>query len=638
MPSATDPPSPPPPPRPAARALPHIPALDGLRGLAVIGVLLFHDGRLRGGYLGVDLFFVLSGFLITRLLLAEHAATGRIDLPHFWIRRARRLFPALLALVPVVAAGAARFAAPTELGRIRWDGLATLAYVANWRSIFAGRSYWALFSAPSPFAHTWSLGIEEQFYVLWPLLTLAVLRTSRGSARALLRASLALAVASAAALFVLYVPGSTARAYEGTDTRGAAILVGAALACALTLRPALLALRGRALDAAGLVALAGLAFAWARLDGESPSLYRGGFWATEIAALVLIACADAGPRSHVGRALAWGPITKVGLVSYGVYLWHWPIFVAITPERTHLGAAAVSAIRLAATAAVSLASYRWLEQPIRKRGIPWGRPAFVVPAAFAGAAAALLVGTRGARDPEPEAIRALPAGGVPEGSTKILVLGDSVAVALGDRMRFVQGTVPPGSPPYRPFVVARGIGDCSILHDQLPTRSLNNRAHDGGDCDAHWAHDADEVRPEVTLIVLGGGFYAPVQIDARWQKPCAAGWRAAYVAELRRNLILLGGRGGRIFLTLVPYPVGNWAASTPHALVDCFNDTLREAAAPVPGVQVLDLVGKLCPGGACTLTSQGAPIRPDGLHFDGLGGEEIARWVLGELRAAALRE
>jgi hypothetical protein len=199
-------------------------------------------------------------------------------------------------------------------------------------------------------------------------------------------------------------------------------------------------------------------------------------------------------------------------------------------------------------------------------------------------------------------------------------------------MRFVQGSVPPGSPPFRPLVVARGIGDCSILHDQLPTRSLNGRAHDGGDCDAHWVTDADEVRPAATLIVLGGGFYAPVQIDGAWQKPCASGWRAAYRAELARNLLALGEHGGRVFVTLVPYPVGNWQETTPHALVDCFNDTLREAVAAAPGVRLLDLQAKLCPYGVCVLVSQGAPIRPDGLHFDMLGGEEIARWVLGELR------
>src|SRR5262249_46993653 len=147
----------------------HLPALDGLRGAAVIGVLFFHDDRLRGGYLGVDLFFVLSGFLITSLLVAEQRAAGRIDLRAFWVRRARRLFPAVLALMPAVALYAALLAAPSELATIRADALATLGYAANWRSIFAGKSYWDLFNAPSPLEHTWSLAIEEQFYVAWPL-------------------------------------------------------------------------------------------------------------------------------------------------------------------------------------------------------------------------------------------------------------------------------------------------------------------------------------------------------------------------------------------------------------------------------------------------------------------------------------
>ncbi len=319
-------------------------------------------------------------------------------------------------------------------------------------------------------------------------------------------------------------------------------------------------------------------------------------------------------------------------MSYGLYLWHWPIFVVITPERTGLGAAAVSALRLSVTAIVALASYRYLEQPIRRHGITFGRPAVVVPAAVLGAVVSLVIGTRGARDPEPVAIRALPAGVVPARATTILVLGDSVAFALGDGMQAVQATVPPGSPPFRPFVVARGVNDCSILHDQLPTRSLNGRAHEGGDCDARWVADADEVRPAATLVVLGGGFYAPVEIDGAWQKPCAAGWRAAYRDELTRNLRALGEHGGRVFLAIVPYPAGKWEETTPHAIVDCFDDVLREAAAGAAGVTLLDLRGKLCPGGVCALLSQGAPIRPDGLHFGGPGEAEIARWVLGEMR------
>ncbi|MCB0971945.1 MAG: acyltransferase, partial [Acidimicrobiales bacterium] len=148
--------------------IPHVAALDGLRGLAVLGVLTYHLGHLRGGYLGVDLFFVLSGYLITSLLLAEQRATGRIDLRAFWARRIRRLLPALLVVVAAVGAYAAVAARRVDLATIRADGLATLVYLANWRTIAAGTSYWDISLAPSPLQHTWSLAIEEQFYLLWP--------------------------------------------------------------------------------------------------------------------------------------------------------------------------------------------------------------------------------------------------------------------------------------------------------------------------------------------------------------------------------------------------------------------------------------------------------------------------------------
>ena len=143
----------------------HITALDGARGAAVIAVLLFHGGVLKGGYLGVDLFFVLSGYLITSLLLAETARSGTIGLGGFWARRARRLLPALFLMLLAVCAYAIFIAKPTELNQIRGDFLATLGYVANWHLVLAHYDYWRLFTSPSPLNHTWSLAIEEQFYV-----------------------------------------------------------------------------------------------------------------------------------------------------------------------------------------------------------------------------------------------------------------------------------------------------------------------------------------------------------------------------------------------------------------------------------------------------------------------------------------
>jgi peptidoglycan/LPS O-acetylase OafA/YrhL/lysophospholipase L1-like esterase len=598
----------------------HLPALDGLRGLAVVAVLLFHDDRLVGGYLGVDLFFVLSGYLITSLLLAEWRGAGRVDLAAFWVRRARRLFPALLALLAAVGLYARLVAKPAEVAGIRADGLATLAYVANWRAIFSGKSYWDLFVAPSPLEHTWSLAIEEQFYVVWPLVTVGVLRASRGSARALAAACVALAAASTAALAWLSSPEGGSRAYMGTDTRGAAILLGAALACAMAVRGTLATARAvRALDAAGALAAAGLAIAWATLEGQSPLLYRGGFLATEVLALVLIACAAHGDRSLVARALSAAPLAKIGLWSYGLYLWHWPLYCLLTRERVHASGLALTALRLGATFAVAIASFYLYEQPIRRRGVWFGRPALVVPGAALATVAALLVGTRARAlpPPPPPVVEA-------KGSTRILVEGDSVAMALGERLAFVQrGT--------DADVVVRGVGDCSLLEGVVPVFSLSNTAHAGGNCAERWASDARELQPSVTFVVLGGGFFAKAKIDGKLQRACDAPWRAAFARELEARLDSIRATSGRVVVAIAPYPVGLWEKANPRSLVDCFDDTLAEVAKRLPGVALLDLRAELCPGGACAMESAGAPIRPDGVHFDGVGAEAIARWTLARL-------
>ena len=260
--------------------LPHRRALDGVRGIAVVAVLLFHADKLAGGYLGVDLFFVLSGYLITSLLLAEARTTGRVKLLGFWARRARRLLPALFLVLVFVALYAAVIADPSELHRIRIDAFATLSYVANWRFVFGNFDYFALFASPSPLNHTWSLAIEDQFYLVWPLAFTGLLAWGRRrdgrsdadptvTARRTFWMSLVLAVGSAAlALGLWSAYGNANRIYYGTDTRAASILLGAALGAFLAWKgPAKTPRARRALEAGAVVGAGVLAVAWYRLSG-----------------------------------------------------------------------------------------------------------------------------------------------------------------------------------------------------------------------------------------------------------------------------------------------------------------------------------------------------------------------------------
>ncbi len=607
----------------------HVAALDGLRGAAVLGVLFFHsDGLLPGGYLGVDLFFVLSGYLITSLLVAEQARAGRIALGRFWIRRARRLLPALLALMPGIGLYAAVWAKHAELAPLRRDALATLGYVANWRAIFTNKSYWDLFVAPSPLEHTWSLAIEEQFYVLWPLVGVAALRRSPRTLRVV---SLTLALGSAALMALRFDPASTARVYLGTDTRASGMLFGAALATVLTPEQRAEGRRGRALDVAGLGALALLVCAWAKLDGQNPWLYRGGFVACELACLVLIACAVLRPHALLSRVFALPPLRAVGAVSYGVYLWHWPIFVVLTPERVHVGALALGALRFALTFAVAGLSYRLLEQPIRARGLPFGHPGVVVPAAFALAFGCVALPTWTRKPPPPRqatlapsspglaskysvTMQTLPpASELRPGTLRVLTLGDSVASFLGIALRHAQDD-------RRVFVAERGVGSCTLF--ATGAHVLDGRKIVESSCSASWVTDVETLRPDVTLIVMGGAFLTT--------GVCREDFRRAYQDRLGALVDAMGQRAGRVVVALVPAPVGRWRHSDVPERVVCLNAILADFAS-ARALPTLNLMEHVCPGKECTLLSKGEPVRPDGLHFDGVGAEETAAWTLGEL-------
>ena len=630
----------------------HVPGLDGLRGLAVIGVLMFHaNARLRGGYLGVDLFFVLSGFLITSILVEEHRRTGTIDLRNFWVRRFRRLMPALLSLMPAVALYATVFAKPEELAAVRGDALATLGYIANWRAIFVHRSYWDLFLAPSPLEHTWSLAIEEQFYVVWPIAVAAMLALARGGARAIrvvCAVSIVLALASAVAMALLYEGGNTTRVYLGTDTRGAAILAGAALATSGLARPLQPETPGhpRLLDALGIAAAITIGSAWWWLDGQSALLYRGGFWTTELAALALVVCCVRRPGGITARALSLRPLRAMGVISYGVYLWHWPLYVVLTEQRVGIGGLRLLGLRLGLTLAIAAVSYRFFERPIRERGLVWGRPVILVPGAVALALAFVLGSTHVASGLKPpvakEALTFTPSASpvridaaladadVADAAPRpprmnVLVVGDSVGIALGARMHWAELSE-------NAVVEQRAIGDCSILDGFVPVHSMCGDPHGNGNCAGSWVEDARELKPDVFMIVIGGAYFSTVKAGGRWRSVCERGWHDAYAKRLSALLDAVRPLAMRRVVLLAAYPVGKWQTPTLDDNVDCYNRILRDAAT-ASGAETIDLNAYLCPDRTCIMTSHEEPVRPDGLHFDGAGAEDTARWVLAQLRA-----
>ncbi len=358
------------------RLLAPIPALDGLRAVAVALVVAFHAGHLSGGFLGVDLFFALSGFLITTLLLDEHAASGRIALGAFWARRARRLLPALvLVLVGTLVAIAILFDAESVSAN-RNEAIASALSVSNWYQLAHPAPYLTVFQ------HTWSLAIEAQFYLVWPVVTILVLKgvgaTDRTTAATrVLAVSLLGAAASAIAMVAQYHgPDSLARVYFGTDTRIGPILLGAALAALVGRRQApLTAMTRRVCDGSGIVLLVCFVLIATVTERPNAQLYEGGLPLVLGPAAVLIVAGAALGGGWLARVLALAPLRAIGLVSYGIYLWHWPVLYLASGTRMHLDGALLLGAQLMLTLALAAGSYRFVELPIRQRRIPFRRAA-----------------------------------------------------------------------------------------------------------------------------------------------------------------------------------------------------------------------------------------------------------------------
>ena len=373
--------------------VPNAPGLDGVRGIAVVAVLAYHMDLAwtGGGFLGVEVFFALSGFLITQLIVDELSRTGRVDAWAFTKARARRLLP---ALVTCVVATLALFAWLAPAAGLRADGLASLLYVQNWHLVVAGLPYSEAFARPSPLLHLWSLSVEGQLYLLWPLLLVGVLAMARRSTALLV--TVLLAFASALLMALRYDPDGGSLAYYATDARASGFLVGAALAWVW--RPSawsapLPRVARWGIDVAGIAALVTLVVGFVAVTEFDAGLYtQGGFLRVGLLAAVLIVAATRS-RGVVGELLSRPPVVAVGRRSYGLYLYHWPIFVL--GRELPLPLWKINLLGLLVTVAVAEASYRWIETPVRRGGLGalmrrLPRPAAVV---AVGASTAALLAT-----------------------------------------------------------------------------------------------------------------------------------------------------------------------------------------------------------------------------------------------------
>jgi len=637
----------------ATRGLRYMPALDGLRAVAVMAVLLYHAdvGWARGGYFGVDAFFVLSGFLITGLLLGEGQATGHIDLKAFWIRRARRLLPALALVLAGVALYAATAASPVELARLRRDGLSTLFYAANWNQIAAHQSYFEQFAAPSALRHTWSLAIEEQFYLLWPLVIFAVLRR-RISRRALFAGCGVLALGSAVLMGALYQPGhDPSRVYYGTDTRAQSLLIGAMLACLFAGREQRVARTHRlVLHGAAIAAACGLAFIWSTTSETDGWQYRGGFTLGAVLVAVVIASVTLpGNTGLLGKFLSSAPLRAIGIISYGLYLWHWPVYVYLSEDRTGLEHAPLFLARVGGTFVAAGASFLLVERPIRHGSFPMPRRTVrvAVPAVAALLAGALLASTAGAVPSELRPISASqivePPPPVPHrpGAVarpmRIMLVGDSVAASLAPGLRREADAR------HLQFwdVAVPGCGLSSDVGNHWNGESW--RPIDKVCLPAwreRWPRQVARFRPDVVVMLVGAQDTFDRRISGTAVKfDSRAGARLATL-DLRDAVATLSRGGAHVVVLTTPYYVPGWPmkidterSSMHKPWIDRYNALQRAVVHRSGGrASIVDLNKYIDPDGVWTDTVNGIKVRTfDKMHLSTPGARYVAKWLITQL-------
>ncbi|HEX6497756.1 MAG TPA: acyltransferase family protein [Micromonosporaceae bacterium] len=629
--------------------LEYVPGLDGLRAVAVGSVLLYHLGLrwVPGGFLGVDLFFVLSGFLITSLLVLEYRRAGGIRLANFWARRVRRLLPAALMVLTAVSAYGWAFTPRDRLGVLRLDALWTLFYGANWRFVLSGQSYFDAFATPSPLRHAWSLAIEEQFYLLWPLVVLGLMTLGRRRGRGLRPLAVLAAVGatvSAVLMALAYNAADPSRAYYGTDTRVFELFIGAGAAMALLSRYG--ARFSRLATVLSTVALPLVVVSFFVVDDHGVTYYRGGAVVFCVASALVVAGVQQAPGSPIARLVSLPPLVWLGKISYGVYLWHWPIFVWMDSFPYPMPHRALSLLKLAITLLVATASFYLVEQPIRRgRPVPGVtltnlRVAATAPVAIALVAGVVLAGTA-------NAVPAQATSGTPQGvivkkfpgQFSIAVTGDSIARSMGAGFQSVSrehgwafsNIALDGCPA---IAYRRTDGPNQPVETECPKRvvDLQQRLVDEADPDVIFVHSRWELNPGVDLngryLETGTPEHLAVirrGMEDTMRRLTSGGARVVWISTLPAS---------RAYCERVGVNSAKCAWKTANDKHIPQLDALLDSLVPEFGGKVVHISMRdvLCDGDVCPAIVDGMNPRPDGHHFTA----QTAKWFVPKLIARAM--
>jgi len=617
------------------------PGLDGLRALAVLGVMAYHEPNitLDGGFLGVDLFFVLSGFLITGLLLDEHRNQLSISLRGFWTRRARRLLPALALLLIGVVTATAIIGDVSQKNSLAGTVAAAITYVSNWELIHQGSSYFDHYTALSPLQHLWSLAIEEQFYVLWPLVVAFCLRHNR---RLLVIVASAGAILSVFSMAILSLDGDLSRAYYGTDSRISALLIGALGAMFAWNRIS----TSRRSTAIGILAFFLLMAAYGFVGDDQRWMYRGGFALFAVVALTVVIAASG--RNILATALSQPLLRRIGAISYALYLWHWPVRVYVTDGRlpfanNTLGNIEAIVLRFSITLALAIASTLLFEKAVRrsKIGLPVLGSSWLAVGALTVAAALLIAPGSGSATNlvagptdlarRTQLLNDQPA--VDAAARRILIIGDSVAITATYSMNTLL-------PPNIKVIGGAELG-CALLTSpkvRKPDGTVESIGNLCPDHDLFWASLVEAQKPDVILFLTGAWDVYARDWGNGFERPGDSDFDRRYRDALTTSLDVLAATNAEVIVLTTPCftPLGGqektveYEESTSASLVAIQKSVVTSRSATDENLTILDLHSITCENGF-TWTRDGVEWRPDGVHFSKDGSALVSQWILENL-------